>query len=165
MEIKNLSLEDNTFGHEESTGEYEVAFFMELLESYRALLIEKGLNEGEIAEKLSKKTHINREAYYEMMHEYKELLQEAGTEEHVVEGNMGDLILAWNGFSPTFNQVIKPEHFKKQVQGEWQMDNWNKLKNQLIEWVEGAEAGENYEAERTLRDTLEKMKELEKAGE
>lgn len=165
MDIKNLSLEDNAFGHEESTGEYEVSFFMELLESYRALLVKKGLNEAEIAGKLSDKTHINCDAYYDMMHEYKELLQESGAEEHVVEGNMGDLILAWTGFSLTFNQVIKPEHFKKQVQGEWNMDNWNKLKNQLIEWLEGAEAGENHEAERTLRDTLGKMDELEKAGE
>lgn len=37
---------------------------------------------------------------------------------------------------------------------------WEALRNHL---VEGAEAGEKYEAEKTIRTTLEKMKELDLA--
>lgn len=165
--LHQLSSESTNTSENLHDSDYEMGFFMELLGVYKSQLARNGLNESEIVQKLADKKQVNKKAYFNLIGEYEAALIDSGIEEDVRDSLVGGYIQAYGIFSETFHQDILPEHLQNKAltEGEWKLDKSNDLRNQLIEWLEGAEAGENHEAEKSIRATLDKMVELERKAE
>lgn len=165
--LHQLSSESTTTSENLHDSDYEMGFFMELLGAYKSQLARNGLNESQIVQKLADKKQVNKKAYFNLIGEYEAALIDSGMEEDVCDSLVGGYIQAYGIFSETFHQDILTEHLQNKAlkEGEWKLDKWNDLRNQLIEWLEGAEAGENHEAEKSIRATLDKMVELERKAE
>lgn len=105
LEVSNETVFFNITG-EHDVEDFETAFFMELLESYRDVLLNYGLSKEKVVQKVTSFTVINIQNFFKLIGEYEKILKKTGMDEVMIDGKLGGYIQAYGCFSNIYNREI-----------------------------------------------------------